>query len=205
MPDLKSELEKVINAWEHPQPEPQPEIKMETTNTPVTAPAPAAPTVTQILFEYIRSNPGKTTTEIEQSLPQIHPQSISSLLSAMVRRHLVRKTGGKGKRQFGGVYEVSADTYMSPAEQLGLGRGRWLSTKAKRKGEKRAYTRREKPVEPTIPEVVAAQPAPVHAPVPATAPTPMLPNLPTAESVLNNMSVMEARRLYDEMKKLFGA
>lgn len=34
--------------------------------------------------------------------------------------------------------------------------------------------------------------------------TPMLPNLPTAESVLNNMSIVEARKLYDELKKIFG-
>jgi len=28
--------------------------------------------------------------------------------------------------------------------------------------------------------------------------------LPTAESVLNNMSIVEARKLYDELKKIFG-
>jgi ATPase subunit of ABC transporter with duplicated ATPase domains len=37
-----------------------------------------------------------------------------------------------------------------------------------------------------------------------TAPTPILPHLPTAESVLNNMSIVEARKLYDELKKIFG-
>ena len=36
------------------------------------------------------------------------------------------------------------------------------------------------------------------------APTPVLPNLPTAESILNNMSIIEARKLYDELKKYFG-
>lgn len=35
-------------------------------------------------------------------------------------------------------------------------------------------------------------------------PTPVLPNLPTAESILNNMSIIEARKLYDELKKYFG-
>lgn len=48
--------------------------------------------------------------------------------------------------------------------------------------------------EPTTQGIAALQPAP----------TPALPNLPTAESVLNNMSIVEARKLYDELKKIFG-
>ncbi len=199
MPDLKSELEKVIHAWEQPQLDIEPEIKMETTT-------PTQPTITQVLFEYIKANPNKTTLELETELPQIHPQSISSLLSSMLKRHLLRKVGGKGKRQFGGTYEVISDVYMSPSEQLGLGRGKRLSTKAKRKN---------RPVLAAVknlPEVVAQAPLPLPAPAPVVAapvvvpaPMPVLPTLPTAESVLNNMSVMEARRLYEEMKKLFGA
>ena len=199
MPDLKSELEKVIHAWEQPQLDIEPEIKMETTT-------PTQPTITQVLFEYIKANPNKTTLELETELPQIHPQSISSLLSSMLKRHLLRKVGGKGKRQFGGTYEVAADIYMSPSEQLGLGRGRRLSTKAKRK------SRPVLAAVKNLPEVVAQAPLPlpepapvVAAPVVAPAPMPVLPTLPTAESVLNNMSVMEARRLYEDMKKLFGA
>lgn len=38
----------------------------------------------------------------------------------------------------------------------------------------------------------------------ALKPEPTLPNLPTAESILNNMSIIEARKLYDELKKYFG-
>ena len=54
MPDLKSELEKVINAWEQPQQE----TKMDTTtNTKIVT-----------LFEYIKANPGdRKSTRLNSS------------------------------------------------------------------------------------------------------------------------------------------
>ena len=55
-------------------------------------------------------------------------------------------------------------------------------------------TPQKTPPKPVTQGIAALQPAP----------TPMLPNLPTAESVLNNMSIVEARKLYDELKKIFG-
>lgn len=196
MPDLKSELEKVIHAWEQPQSEP--EIKMETT-TPTQPASSATPTITQVLFEYIKANPNKTTLELETELPQIHPQSISSLLSSMLKRHLLRKVGGKGKRQFGGTYEVAADVYMSPSEQLGLGRGKRLSTKAKRKN---------RPVLAAVknlPEVVAQAPLPLPAPAPVVAAPVVAPVVNVNDIDLESLTIGQARALRDKLNALFGA
>ena len=186
MPDLKSELEKVINAWEQPT---QPEIKMATTTNPT-------PTHSHIvtLFEYIKANPGKTATELELAMPSINRSSVSSVLSNMLKRHLIRKIGGKGTRQFNGTFEVCVESYMSPSEQLGLGRGKRLSQKAKRK-----YTKRAKQVERTIPEVGEAQ----HVePAPAPAPAPVF-NINDID--VESLTIGQARALRDKLNALFGA
>jgi hypothetical protein len=192
MPDLKSELEKVINAWEQPT---QPEIKMATTTNPTNSHI-----VT--LFEYIKANPGKTAAELEQAMPSIHRSSVSSVLSSMLKRHLLRKIGGVGKKQFNGTFEVCVEAYMTPAEQLGLGKGKWLSTKAKRK-----YTKRAKQAEHTIPEVVEAQqvepvvmPEPVFKPFPAPAPVININDLD-----VESLTIGQARALRDKLNALFGA
>lgn len=196
MPDLKSELEKVINAWEQPQAQPtQPEIKMATT----TNPTPANSHIVT-LFEYIKANPGKTASELEQAMPSIHRSSVSSVLSSMLKRHLIRKIGGKGTRQFNGTFEVCAESYMSPSEQLGHPRGTRLSQKAKRK-----YTRRATKIENTIPEVVQVQhvaPAPVVAPAPAPAPAPVI-NVNNLD--VESLTIGQARALRDKLNALFGA
>lgn len=203
MPDLKSELEKVIHAWEQPQLDMEPEIKMETT-TPTQPAAPATPTYTQVLFEHIKANPGRTTLELEHDLPQIHPQSISSLLSSMLKRHLLRKVGGQGKRQFGGTYEVAADVYMSPSEQLGLGRGRRLSTKAKRKN--RPVLAAVKNL-PAVVEAQSVAPAPVvmPAPAPVVAAPVVAPVVNVNDIDLESLTIGQARALRDKLNALFGA
>jgi len=196
MPDLKSELEKVINAWEQPT-QPQPEIKMATTTN-------STPANSHIvtLFEYVKANPGKTATELELAMPSINRASVSSVLSSLLKRHLIRKVGGKGTRQFNGTFEVCVESYMSPSEQLGLGRGKRLSKKAKRK-----YTKRAKQVEHTIPEVVEAQqvepvvmPEPVFKPFPAPARV-----LDINDIDVESLTIGQARALRDKLNALFGA
>ena len=178
MPDLKSELEKVINAWEQPQQE----TKMDTTtNTKIVT-----------LFEYIKANPGKTASELTLAMPSIHESSVSSVLSSMLKRHLIRKVGGKGPKQFNGTFEVCAESYMTPSEQLGIGRGKRLSKKNKRK-----QVAQVKKVPRTVPEVVEAQHvAPVATPA---------PRLDVNDIDLESLTIGQARALRDKLNALFGA
>ena len=87
MPDLKSEMSKVINQWNDPMP---------TTNT--------APTIThtkgrnittnstRVTFNYVRDNPGVTRIEATTALAKlgVKPSSSTSLISIMVARGNLR-------------------------------------------------------------------------------------------------------------------
>lgn len=90
MPDLKSELSKVINSWEPPAPAPAP------TPAPVAAKQYFSVTnnVTRVTFEYVRDNPGKTRVEIAKALEAqgFNPKSVSSLLGQMMRQEMLRET-----------------------------------------------------------------------------------------------------------------
>lgn len=94
MPDLKSELTKVINAWEHtaPEPEPMPETRpskpvsvFKTTNN-----------VCRATFDCIKNNPGKTRIELATMLEKdgYKKNSTTSLMGQMVKQSMVRDTGG---------------------------------------------------------------------------------------------------------------
>ena len=97
MPDLRTELEKVIHAWEQPQPEPEPQPE----TTPIMA---KDLTYNEILFNFVRDNPGLTAVQIETLVPHVSKGSVTSLLSSMAKRHLIIKSGGVGDQNYGGVF-----------------------------------------------------------------------------------------------------
>lgn len=76
MPDMKTELNKVISGWENGTPS-----------------APSNGTVSQRTFKYIQDNPGCTVNAAIAALEKmgLKPSSTTSLISAMVRQLSVRK------------------------------------------------------------------------------------------------------------------
>ena len=81
MPDLKSELSKVINSWETNVPTTTPQIGRKiTTNS------------TRITFNYVRDNPGVTRVAATIALAKlgVKPSSSTSLISVMVARGNLR-------------------------------------------------------------------------------------------------------------------
>jgi uncharacterized protein YneF (UPF0154 family) len=76
MPDMKTELNKVISGWENGTPS-----------------APSSSTVSQRTFKYIQDNPGCTVNAAIAALEKmgLKPSSTTSLISAMVRQLSVRK------------------------------------------------------------------------------------------------------------------
>jgi len=200
MPDLRSELEKVIHAWEQPeQPEAQPEAQPESTPTmDTTTPAP----YNEVLFNFVKANPGLTGVQIESHVPQIPKGSVSSLLAAMAKRHLIIKSGGAGSNHYGGVYHAAVDKYMSPAEQLGVGRGKRMSNPVKAKPKKAAKkqvnqmdmftldtSERKVPPAPK-PELTVSSPAPQMRSV--------------FDLDIESLTIAEARALRDKLNALFG-
>lgn len=85
MPDLKTELTKVINQWSH---EEQPtmnntnHLHHNVTNN-----------VTRATFDHIRDNPGKTRSGVAASLIALgyNASSVTSLIGQMTRQRLVRE------------------------------------------------------------------------------------------------------------------
>ena len=77
MPDMKTELNKVINEWENG--------------------APSGGTVSQRTFKYIQDNPGGTAKNAIIALETmgLKPSSTTSLISAMVRQGIIRKDESK--------------------------------------------------------------------------------------------------------------
>ncbi len=202
MPDLRSELEKVIHAWEQPeQPEAQPEAQPESTPTmDTTTPAP----YNEVLFNFVKANPGLTGVQIESHVPQIPKGSVSSLLAAMAKRHLIIKSGGAGSNHYGGVYHAAVDKYMSPAEQLGYVKGQRISSSKKRRAKRTEAVKKqldqldmftldtsERKVPPAPkPELTVSSPAPQMRSV--------------FDLDIESLTIAEARALRDKLNALFG-
>ena len=83
MPDLKSELNKVLNEWNTPEAQPATKAYFSVTNN-----------VTRITFDYVRDNPGKTRKEVAAALEVqgFKPSSVTSLLGQMLKQGLMRES-----------------------------------------------------------------------------------------------------------------
>ena len=77
MPDMQTELSKVINGWENG--------------------TPSAMNISQTTFHYIKEHPGCTTVSAVKELEKmgLKPASTVSLISAMVRQNQVRKDANR--------------------------------------------------------------------------------------------------------------
>ncbi len=81
MPDLKSELSKVINSWETP-------VSTETSHHKITTNS------TRLTFDYVRDNPGITRSAAVAGLNRagVPMGSSTSLLATMIARGNIRMT-----------------------------------------------------------------------------------------------------------------
>ena len=197
MPDLRSELEKVIHAWE--QPNDQPQITHNIMNT-------KAPSFNEIIFDFVRANPGLTSKEIETRITTIPANSISSLLAQMARRHLLIKTEGPNGTGVNGTFSTNAAKYMSPAEQLGVGRNQRMS---KGKGKHKAKAKAKATPKAKQQDLFTSPPP--AAPVAPAAPQlpPIMPVAPQMRAAFDfdveSLTIAEARALRDKLNALFGA
>jgi len=164
MPDLKSELNKVLNEWNTPEAQPATKAYFTVTNN-----------VTRATFDYIRDNPGKTRKEIAVVLEAkgFKTSSVTSLLGQMVKQGMVRESTGL--------------LYVTTGEYTPL------------KGSKALKTLAEKQQAPQRKVVTI-----VRKPKAEPTPTPYIDSLLNPVTLLNTMSIRQARELYDELRKIFG-
>jgi hypothetical protein len=171
MPDLKSELSKVLNEWNPAEATTmtQPEAKPYFTVTN---------NVTRITFEYVRDNPGKTRKEVAVALEAqgFKTGSVTSLLGQMIKQGMMRESAH--------LLYVTINEY-TPIKGSKVMKA--LSAKPQeqqRKIVKLVNTRTGEVINPT--------------------PSPQINAAWDAETLLNNLSIKQARALYDELRKIFG-
>lgn len=182
MPDLKSELAKVINSWDTPTPTP---VKNMQTSTPTLVPAPVRThtefgrpitnNATRITFNFVRDNPGVTRPGAIAELTKrgVKVSSSTSLITVMLARGNLRLSNG-------GLFATQSEYSPLPAP----------------KPQPKA-----KPAPVAKPAVVET---PVAAPVQPVAPTYATPAEWTVASVVDSLNVRQAMAVYDELRKIFG-
>ena len=160
-------------------------------------------------FNFIKMHGGKFTgTQVEKELEKYgyKAPSVGALLTQFKRANTIARNVEDGTLiAVAAEYTPISSKYKKQikADRRAAITAKRLATLAKNraKAAKTAPVEQKAPVMDTITVsatngIAALQPAPTALPV--------LPTLPTAESVLNNMSIIEARKLYDELKKLFN-
>ena len=155
--------------------------------TPTANNAPATPTdkpyftvtnnVTRVTFDYVRDNPGKTRKEVAIALEKqgFKPSSVTSLLGQMVKQGLFRESN----------------------ELLYVTTGEYTPLKSSKK-MKAVAEKQQAPQRKVV--TITRRAAPEAEPTPA----PQINAAWDAETLLNNLSIKQARALYDELRKIFG-
>lgn len=195
MPDLKSEMSKVLEAWEQDDQQTQQEKPVQTNQPTQTTrvernmpPNVFKPTnnVTLETFNYVRDNPNSTNRQTCDALGArgFNPNSVGSLLTQFVKQ-------GQMARDHNGRHIVLVAAY-TPLKSTKKFRAEGLRT------NKIVNIRSKKPAKPKAKVTgVGIAALKVDATPKATPKT-------DVESIMNGLSILQARALYDELKKLFG-
>lgn len=194
MPDLKTALASVINQWEKATPvaEPKPEPAMLTNSEPpkTISRFPITSNTSRATFETLKDNPGKTRKEIVHilQLKGFGAQSTASLLSRMAIQGVAREDSE------GRMY-AATNTYQP------LKSGTALKKLRDKNLLKSGYVpvRRGRPK--GIKNSVKAVTAPVIVSTPT--PTPAAKFELTADYIIKNIGLAEAKRLHDELGHFF--
>jgi hypothetical protein len=177
MPDLKSEMSKVLEAWEQDTQQPQ-EKQVQKTSPHIFKPT---NNVTLETFNYVRDNPNKNSSEIRNALRQrgFNVGSVGSLITQFTKQ-------GQFAKDHNGRYATTVREY-TPLK----------STKKFRSEGKRVNKIVQIKGKPKSAGIAALQ-------VDATTPKPFSVTPWTTAGIISKLSVIQARALYDELKKIFG-
>ena len=219
MPDLqtaltnaihnKPALNATINDWEkHEQVIRQPQQeKVEEAPAPGLF-KPARGELNQRIFNTVKETPNTyTSNELAEHLNDTYGHNRNSALAAIsqfVVSGMMARDEESRLHTLVDAYENLNSAYTkamknSPKAKraramAALEKARAVRAEKAAKRKKAAERAEKKEAIKTLQGIAALKPVP----------TQVLPNLPTAESILNNMSIIEARKLYDELKKYFG-
>jgi hypothetical protein len=174
MPDIATALQKVLNDWEPPTETPTP--------TPTKAYFSVTNNVTRTTFDYVRDNPGKTRIEVAKALEKqgFKNSSVTSLLGQMLKQGMMRESAH--------LLYTTTNEY-TPIKSSKIRKA--MAAKPQEQQRKKVVL-----INKRTGEVVGA--------APKVEPTPQINSAWDAEVMLNNLSIKQARALYDELRKIFG-
>ena len=177
MPDLKSELSKVINAWEPEATKEEPKPYFSVTNN-----------VCRSTFEYIRDNPGKTRKEVCNALAErgYKASSTTTLIGQMIKQSHVRESNGL-------LYAINTEYKTLKGSKA------WAKLQGMAQRKKVIVIKRRKPedVEPAYSDIKSSGGMDPRNSFDT-------PKEWTVESVIGGLNVRQALAVYDELRKIFG-
>jgi hypothetical protein len=176
MPDLKSEMSKVLDAWEQDDQQTQQEKPVPTN----TSPQIFKPTnnVSRETFNYIRDNPNKNSSEIRTALTArgFNPGSVGSLITQYVKQGFAKRDDNARYTAIVAEYTPLKSTKHFRSE--GKRVNKIVQIKSKTQGAGIAALKVD-----TTPKVKPSW---------------------DVDTVLDTMSIVQARTMYDALKKIFG-
>jgi hypothetical protein len=184
MPDLQSALKNAIETWE-PTPTGQQLREKIMKKTPFAI----QNNVTRVTFDYIKLHPGTTTAAASKDLVKhgFKESSVTALMAQFVRAGLATRDNNHG-------YRVTVDEYVPMKASAKY---------AKKSSPKpKATTNDHKRPQATAPQndgIAALQPEATSKRVVNT-----IVFGKTPEETIKHMNAIQARELYDYLKKLFG-
>ena len=182
MPDIQTALKNAIDAWE-PTPTGQQLKEKLMTKTPFAI----QNNVTRVTFDYIKLHPGTTSTAASRDLAKhgFKESSVTALMAQFVRSGLATRDNNHG-------YRVTVDEYV-PMK---------ASTKYAKKPVKvkPATTNDHKRPLATAGDGIAA----LHPEATSKRVVNTIVFGKPPEEVIKHMNVIQARELYDYLKKIFG-
>lgn len=193
MPDLQTELSKVISTWSEPE--------VNTAPTPAPTRAPRAHNfvetkgTSRAVFDYILSHPGQTRQEIYDGVAALgHSRpTVQTLVTQMIRQKRVTETDS-------GI--TSNYSEYTPLKAWAT----WLRMEQKAKRAENTKAARAAKAAKDAARAVAKKAAKVAAvaPTPEIKPAPPLPSDTEVEDFVNSLTLKQAKAVYEELKKVFG-
>ncbi len=180
---LNNTLKNTINDWEKDD--------MQTTQTNTQSKSTRffdiTNNVTRATFDYVKHRPNETSAEICASLERLgyKSSSVGSLLAQFAKQ-------GLAERDDRGRYITIVPEYRPLKAKKKEVKVVEKPVETKRKYEKRSEG------------IAALQPEPTPAPAPAPKRFVTLVRTKTPDDILKDMTVFQARELYDYLKKMFG-
>ena len=149
--------------------------------------------VSRVTFDYIKNNPGSTRKEIIQALEHegFGGGSVSSLIAQMRRNKMVHETNG--------LHYADIDEYRPIKTLKALNKEK--DTTPKRKYEKKATTG----IGALLQAKLEAAPEPQLATPKQRSFLTTLVRTQAPDDIIKNLTVFQARELYDRLKQIFNA